>query len=87
MRTYQIIWHALKKDKHCTITVHPALHARVIKAVIKEKDMDVSYKLTALSDNERCYVMKLSYKREGAMIRFFLRKVLNLARVTGKDLV
>lgn len=87
MRRYQVIWNALKKDKHCTITVHPALHARVIKAVIKEKDMDVGYKLTALPDDERCYIMKIAYIREGARIKFFLRKVLNLARITGKDLV
>lgn len=87
MRRYQVIWNALKQDKHCTITVHPALHARVIKAVIKEKDMDIGYKLTAISEDERCYQMKLSYKREGARIKFFLIKVLNLSRITGKDLV
>lgn len=84
MRTYWPIWKQLKDNGHCKIAVHPTLHARVIKAVIKEKDMDVGYKLT---HNEDCFIMKLSYKREGAMIRFFLRKVINLARVKGKDLV
>lgn len=88
MRKYQEIWHNLKKDNHCSIAVHPSLHARVIKAVINEKDRDIGYKLTALPPDEiNIYMIKLAYKRNGAMIKFFLRKVLLISRITGKDVV
>lgn len=53
MRKYQEIWERLKKLDTNTartvgisITTNPALHARIIKAVKKEKWKDRVYKLT-----------------------------------------
>lgn len=55
MRMYQPAWEALKKSvddpKRIAIAAHPLLHRRIYKAVIKEKDMDVVYKL-ALTERE-----------------------------------
>ena len=45
MRKYQKIWELIKDNKRCCVEVHRLIAARVIKAVIKEKDGDVGYKL------------------------------------------
>ena len=44
-RKYQIIWDKIKVNGRCTIEVVPALQARVKKAVIKEKNKDMAFKL------------------------------------------
>lgn len=46
-RKYQAIWQRLKNSSTlaCTVEVHRLIVARVVKAVIKEKDMDVAFKL------------------------------------------
>jgi hypothetical protein len=68
-RKYNSIWIALKKNGHCAISAHTALHARIVKAVIREKDWDVGFKLL---NQENGRMMKLRYEKDGAMIRFFL---------------
>lgn len=45
MRKYQPIWIQLKKSGSCKLSAHPALHARIRKAVTKEKWMDMAYKI------------------------------------------
>jgi hypothetical protein len=45
MREYQPIWNQLKKDRVVSITANRLLHPRIIKAVTKEKWMDVGYKV------------------------------------------
>jgi hypothetical protein len=45
MRQYEPVWNELKKKKIARVTAHRALHPRIVKAVIKEKWMDVGYKL------------------------------------------
>lgn len=51
MRKYQPLWDRLKEsvEHKCTVQVHRLIVARVVKAVIKEKDMDVAFKMA----NER----------------------------------
>ena len=44
-RKYAPIWERIKLLGSCTIAVHPSLHARVKKAVCKEKNADIGYKL------------------------------------------
>lgn len=45
MRKYQPIWEALKRDKKASIVAPIESHKRIIKAVIKEKNIDEGYKL------------------------------------------
>lgn len=44
MRMYLPIWEALKQDRNCTVICNSENRARIIKAVIKEKDMDIEFK-------------------------------------------
>lgn len=44
LRKYQVIWNRIKAKNRCMIETHPALVARVKKAVIKEKWRDVGFK-------------------------------------------
>lgn len=44
-RKYQSIWEQLKLKGICVITADPVLHARIKKAVTKEKYNDVVYKV------------------------------------------
>lgn len=46
-RKYTSIWSRIKESKEhrCTVEVHPAMVARVKKAVIKEKSQDLGFKL------------------------------------------
>jgi hypothetical protein len=54
-RMYQPSWEALKasKTKSIQIVAHSRLHARIYKAVIKEKDMDTVFKLELADDCKR----------------------------------
>lgn len=47
MRQYEPGWIKLRTDptKPLIISAHPAYHARIYKAIIKEKDRDLVYKL------------------------------------------
>ena len=45
MRYYQGIWEKLKKDKVVRITANRHHHPRIIKAVTKEKWLDVGFKI------------------------------------------
>jgi hypothetical protein len=74
MRDYQPIWIKLKslpRDKAETegvsIIANRNLHPRILKAVVKEKWMDMAYKLA----NEK-YNAILSHKKEHSKLTFFL---------------
>jgi len=71
MRTYEPIWNALKTplDYTASIAADPALHARIIKAVIKEKYMDKGWALLQLEDGKK---YKLEYSSEGKLLNFYL---------------
>jgi hypothetical protein len=45
VRYYQSLWEKLKQDKVVSVTANRLLHPRIIKAVTKEKWMDIGYKL------------------------------------------
>lgn len=66
LRMYQGAWFALKSSldspKRIVIAANKKLHPRIFKAIVKEKDMDVVYKLQ-LSDREipqRAWLSKCS---------------------------
>lgn len=81
MRQYETIWTKLKQlpaneaaEVGVSVAAPRTLHARIIKAVIKEKWKDLGYKL--LLDDKRA---TLSYVQKHAIITFFLTFTL------GKD--
>jgi hypothetical protein len=54
LRKYETIWRELKIKQKCTVQVHKLIVSRVIKGVIKEKDLDVSYKMA--NDKDKLYL-------------------------------
>ena len=80
MRKYQPIWIKLKDKGSASIAAHPLLHARIVKAVIKEKWLDQGYKLQILP-----YYTVLSYTKEGAKITFTLTKYLSSSSIGTSD--
>jgi hypothetical protein len=70
---YSPIWDKLKELGECRITATPALHPRLIKAVIKRKDVDIAYKHTLLSEPVP-KKSRLSYEINGGVITFRLNK-------------
>jgi hypothetical protein len=46
-RKYQALWDRIKNSEShtCTVEVHRLIVARVVKAVIKEKDVDTVFKM------------------------------------------
>jgi hypothetical protein len=81
-RKYQAIWKEIKKHGHCSIAVHPLMVARIKKAVIKEKDADIGYKLML---NSRGMYAKMGIQVTGARIRFFLTEHI-AGKITLEDL-
>ena len=45
MRKYEPVWTALKHSQVVTLEVHPKLLPRVKKAIIKEKNIDLGFKV------------------------------------------
>jgi hypothetical protein len=82
MRKYYPIWSKLKqsKDGTASIVAHPLLHARIIKAVTKEKWMDTSFKLQVLP-----YYFAMTYEVKGNMITFKLTKFLSSQAIGAAD--
>jgi hypothetical protein len=66
---YQPIWDTLKNNGYCRITAPKELHKRIIKAVMKRKNIDVGYKVLLESKNIR---QELRYTTEGSIINFTL---------------
>jgi hypothetical protein len=79
MRHYEPVWIKLKKEKTVSITANYSLHKRIIKAVIKEKWMDLGYKLQL--GNRSAY---LSYTQSNSIITFHLKII--QSTVTSADL-
>lgn len=67
MRMYGEIWYRLKKEKTVSVTANRLLHARILKAVHKEKGIDLAYKLQI---EPRKAVMTHSSKH--AVLTFYL---------------
>lgn len=66
-RAYYPIWKKLKADGVVSITANKLLHSRIIKAVAKEKWMDVGYKL----ENDPNFVV-LSHTTSYSVLTFKL---------------
>lgn len=67
MREYEPLWIKLKQNGIAKVAVPRPLHRRVIKAVKKEKYMDIGFKI--LCDKKQAV---LSHTREHSMIIFKL---------------
>ena len=71
MRKYQPIWERLKQEPIAPVSLAAPLelHARIIKAVTKEKFKDLGWKLLC---QERGSLYRLSYEVQGKSITFIL---------------
>ncbi len=69
MRKYQPVWEAIKKEGTATILTPISTQERIIKAVRKEKAMDIGWKLL-LSESGKRY--KLKETVDGKLITFTL---------------
>lgn len=69
MRTYQPIWETLKQYNTVTIQANPSAHPRIIKAVAKEKDKDLAYRLLIAESYQRSV---LKSKINGNQVSFTL---------------
>jgi hypothetical protein len=76
VRQYYPIWHKLKSmplteasSKGVSVTANRLLHPRIIKAVVKEKWMDIEHKLEV-----EPATLILYHERKGAILTFYLRQ-------------
>lgn len=69
MRQYEPIWNQIKTESYCEISAHRAYHRRIIKAVVKEKDLDLGYKLECSERTPPVFALMKS-TRSGSVIRF-----------------
>jgi len=70
-RQYEPIWQQIKANGHCEISTHRAYHKRIIKATVKEKDMDLGYKLECTERYPPVQAV-LRTSRSGSVIKFTL---------------
>lgn len=70
VRQYTPIWNALKVKGTVKITAPVAFHRRIIRAVIKEKDMDMGFKFEVSESGKPS--PRISYKKVGSIIEFKL---------------
>lgn len=52
-RRYEPIWHQLKTTGKCKVSIHKVFHARLKKAVLKEKNEDLGFKLELSEKGQR----------------------------------
>ena len=83
-RLYQPLWERLKIEKRVQIKADPKALKRIRKAVTKEKDQDLAWKV----ENENCYmVIRTESDLTTGVITFELLPAANkLPRLTAKDL-
>ena len=70
-RKYQTVWEKIKLNGHITLEVAPIFVARVKKAVIKEKDMDLGFKLMNEHDIFR---LNSFYDKTKMQLKFVLKQ-------------
>ena len=73
MRKYQAIWFKVKQKGTCSVSAPRAVHRRIIKAVVKEKDIDTVFKLECSERNTRA---RMLCSRNGLVITFTLKYAL-----------
>lgn len=70
-RKYQEAWEKIKKDKKLQIVAPAIVHARIVKAIQKEKYMDAAFKLC--NDHDYFY-LDVSIDRKTNTITFVLKQ-------------
>jgi hypothetical protein len=75
MRMYQPVWEKLKKDGRCSVAAAPELHARIKKAVIKEKYNDTTYKVEC---DLKGITAEIEVRIEKSKITFILKRSIGL---------
>ena len=80
---YTDIWEALKRTGKCNIAAHPALHSRIIHAVINKKYYDAVYKFQ-LAESKK--TSKLLYTKTKTQIKFILTERTDLTSITDEDI-
>lgn len=80
---YNDIWKHIKAKHGCKIAAHPALHKRIIHAVINKKYYDFSYKMDL---QEKKKSSKLTYIRTASQIIFKLTIYTQLGDITEGDI-
>lgn len=66
-RKYEVIWELIKKKKKCILEVHPAMVARVHKAVTKEKYNDILFK--AEHEDDFYFIKMVKTKVSSSIVR------------------
>ncbi len=83
-RKYSPIWNQLKVAPHkCALLAHSSLHARIVKAVIKEKYMDTGFKLLASTERKNWV---LAHSIIGKRIEFWLECSTDLQGINSQEL-
>jgi hypothetical protein len=83
-RQYYPIWRELKDKGIARLAVPKGVHRRVIKAVLKEKYMDVGFRLQMLEQKIR---LRIEYECSGNVIVMRLLKLPTfLSSITAEDL-
>lgn len=70
MRAYEPIWIKLKKDKKVSLTAPPKSHKRIIKAVLKEKYNDITFRFECSQLSKRA---RIAHSIKGSVITFMLK--------------
>lgn len=87
IRTYAPIWNQLKalpadvaRAKGVSVTANRKLHPRIIKAVIKEKWMDLPYKIKLDPGHARMY-----HTSRGSILTFYLVQYQPAIAITAEN--
>ena len=71
-RLYEPIWDQLKLTQFCATEVPKHLHARVLKAVTKEKNIDVAFK-DLMDSHNRTFVLETRIENKIMIFRLVAR--------------
>lgn len=80
---YTDIWNMLKAKGTCKVAAHPALHARIIHAVINKKYYDAVYKFELAERKRRS---KISYKKSASQLQLTLTEHVCIKLLTEGDI-
>lgn len=81
MREYEPIWTMLKKHGTVSVTANRLVHPRIVKAVTKEKWLDIAYKLDI--DPKIAW---LSHTSQNSILTFRLEAKFRIDRRTRGEL-
>ena len=79
MRKYQPIWEAIKKNNTASIVASTNLHPRIIKAVRKEKNLDVGHKLLLSDKGLKSILIITTHPINKEMLSFSLNTQMKLS--------